>query len=112
MGVLAIQTMANGIILKSKTVTAMECLHYAMSQPVSVVITGIDSPKILDQAFEAVGTVQDLKKKDIEAILKKSKPEAMRGKYEPFKTSSIFDGTAQHLYWMGDEPYRLQNLMP
>lgn len=83
-----------------------------MSQPVSVVITGIDSPKILDQAFEAVGTVQDLKKKDIEAILKKSKPEAMRGKYEPFKTSSIFDGTAQHLYWMGDEPYRLQNLMP
>ncbi len=112
MGVLAMKSMANGIILKSKTATPIECLHYAMSQNVSVVITGIDSPKILDQAFEAVRTFQDIKKKDIDAILAKTKPEAMRGKYEPFKTSSIFDGTAQHLYWMGEEPKRLQNLMP
>lgn len=112
MGVLAMKTMANGIILKSKTVTAIECLHYAMSQNVSVVITGIDSPKILDQAFEAVRTFQEVKQKDIDAILAKSKPEAMRGKYEPFKTSSIFDGTAQHTYWLGEEPQRLQKLMP
>lgn len=112
MGVLAMKTIGNGIILKSKTVTAVECLHYAMSRPVSVVITGIDSPKILDQAFEAVRTFREIRKKDIDAVLEKTKPEAMRGKYEPFKTSSIFDGTAQHTYWMGEEPERLQKLMP
>ena len=112
MGILAMKSMANGIILKSKTATPIECLHFSMSQPVSVVICGIDSPKILDQAFEAVRTFQDIKKKDIDAILKKTKPEAMRGKYEPFKTSSIFDGTAQHPDWIGEEPKRIRDLMP
>lgn len=112
MGILAMKTMGNGIILKSKTATPIECLHYAMSQPVSVVICGIDSPKILDQAFEAVRTFQDVTEKDIDAILAKTKPEAMRGKYEPFKTSSIFDGTATHPDWIGKEPKRLRDLMP
>ena len=112
MGVLAMKTMANGIILRSKTVTAIECLHYAMSQPVSVVITGIDSLKILDQAFEAVATFQEIKKKDVDAILVKTKDAAKRGEYEPFKTSSIFDGTATNPDWIGEEPKRLQNLMP
>ncbi|MGC2237514.1 MAG: aldo/keto reductase [Pyrinomonadaceae bacterium] len=112
MGVLAMKTMANGIILKSKTVSAIDCLHYAMNMPTSVVITGIDSPKILDQAFEAVRTFQDVKKKDIDAILSKTKDAAKRGEFEPFKTSSIFDGTAENPDWIGKEPKRLQNLMP
>ena len=112
MGVLAMKTMGNGIILKSKTATPIECLHYAMSQPVSVVIAGIDSPKILDQAFEAVATFQDTKKKDVDAILAKTKDAAARGEWEPFKTSSIFDGTASNPDWIGEEPKRLQNLMP
>jgi predicted aldo/keto reductase-like oxidoreductase len=112
MGVLAMKTMGNGIILKSKTATPIECLHYAMSQPVSVVIAGIDSPKILDQAFEAVKTFQDIKKKDVDAILAKTKDAAARGEWEPFKTSSIFDGTANNPDWIGEEPKRLQNLMP
>ena len=112
MGILAMKTMGNGIILKSKTATPIECLHYAMSQPVSVVIAGIDSPKILDQAFEAVATFQDVKKKDVDAILAKTKEAAKRGEWEPFKTSSIFDGTASNPDWIGEEPKRLQNLMP
>ena len=29
-----------------------------------------------------------------------------------FKTSSIFDGTAQNPQWLGSEPQRLRNLMP
>ncbi len=112
MGVLAMKTMGNGIILKSKTATPIECLHFAMSQPVSVVIAGIDSLKILDQAFEAVRTFQDVTKKDIDAILAKTKDAAKRGEFEPFKTSSIFDGTAQNPDWIGEEPKRLLNLMP
>jgi hypothetical protein len=112
MGVLAMKSMANGIILKSKTATPIECLHYAMSQPVSVVITGIDNLKVLDQAFEAVRTFEDVKKKDIDAILAKTRDAARRGEFEPFKTSSIFDGTAENPAWIGKEPKRLQNLMP
>jgi aryl-alcohol dehydrogenase-like predicted oxidoreductase len=42
-----------GVLLKSKIVTPIECLHYALNLPTSVVITGIDSDEILEQAFEA-----------------------------------------------------------
>jgi aryl-alcohol dehydrogenase-like predicted oxidoreductase len=112
MGVLAMKSMGNGVILKSKTVTPIECLHYAMSRPVSVVIAGIDKPELLDQALEAVRTFRDLKKKDIDAILAKTEAAARLGRFEPFKTSSIFDGTAQNPDWIGEEPKRLQKLMP
>ena len=112
MGVLAMKTMGNGIILKSQTATPLECLHFAMSQPVSVVIAGIDNRRVLDQAFEAVRTFPEVKKKDLAAILAKTKDAARRGEFEPFKTSSIFDGTAENPDWTGKEPKRLQNLMP
>src|SRR3989475_1051775 len=49
-GVLGMKPLANGIILKSKTVSAADCLRYALNLPTSVVITGVDSMKILDQA--------------------------------------------------------------
>jgi aryl-alcohol dehydrogenase-like predicted oxidoreductase len=109
---LAMKTMANGIILKSKTVTAMECLHYALNLPVSVVITGIDSLKILDQAFEAVRTFKPLTTARRESILRKTKRAAAQGEYEPFKISSIFDATATNTSWLGDEPKRLTQLLP
>lgn len=110
-GVLAMKTMANGIILKSKTVTPIECLHYALNQPTSVVITGIDSPKILNQAFEAVKTFKPLTQKETAMLLAKTKEVAMQGKFEPFKTTSIFDSTVKNPEWLGDEPKRIQNLM-
>jgi len=110
-GVLAMKTMANGIILKSKTVTPIECLHFALSQPTSVVITGIDSPKILNQAFKAVKNFKPLTQKENAALLAKTKNAAMEGKFEPFKTTSIFDSTVKNPAWLGDEPKRIQNLM-
>src|SRR5438309_3133851 len=59
-GVLGMKPLASGLILKSQTVTATECLHYAMNLPTSTVITGIDSMEILKQALEAVRTFQPL----------------------------------------------------
>jgi aryl-alcohol dehydrogenase-like predicted oxidoreductase len=59
-GVLGMKSMANGIILKSGTVTAIECLHYALGLPTSVVITGIESMERLEQAFEAARTFRPM----------------------------------------------------
>src|SRR5882762_1427465 len=52
-GVLGMKPMGDGIILKSKTATPIECLHYSMNLPTSVVITGCDSLTILQQALDA-----------------------------------------------------------
>jgi aryl-alcohol dehydrogenase-like predicted oxidoreductase len=111
-GVLGMKSMANGILLKSKTVTPIECLHYAMNLPVSVVITGIDSLEILDQACEAVRMFHPLSEEEVRSLLSKTATAAARGDFEPFKTSSIFDGTARNPEWLGEEPQRLQQLMP
>ena len=111
-GVLGMKPMANGIILKSKTVSATECLHYALNLPTSVVITGVDSMEILDQACEAARSFRPLSDPELTALLSRTATAAAHGEFEPFKTSSIFDGTAQNPAWLGDEPQRLQQLMP
>jgi len=111
-GVLGMKCMANGILLKSNTVKPIECLHYALNLPTSVVITGIDSMQILDQAFEAVRTFQPMKPDEVESLLKKTVAAASSGEFEPFKTTSIFDGTAENPEWLGEEPERFQQLMP
>ncbi len=110
-GILGMKSMANGIILKSGTVTATECLRYALSLPTSVVITGMDSIEILEQAFKAL-SVAPLSEADRAALLEKTRKTATKGEFEPFKTSSIFDGTATNNKWLGEEPQRLQQLMP
>ncbi len=111
-GVLAMKTLANGSVMRSRTVTAIEALHYALNLPTSVVIAGVDSMKILDQAFEAVKTFKPFSPEQLETLLAKTAKAAAQGQFEPFKTSSIFDGTATNPDWLGKEPERLQALMP
>ena len=111
-GVLGMKSMANGILLKSGTATPMECLHYALNLPTSVVITGIDSMELLDQACEAAATFRPMSAEDVQALLARTAEAAADGGYEPFKTSSIFDGTAQHPEWLGEESQRVLDLKP
>jgi predicted aldo/keto reductase-like oxidoreductase len=111
-GVLGMKSLANGIILQSNTVTAIECLHYALNLPTSVVITGIDSLERLEQAFTAARTFRPMGEAQVQALLAKTAQAASRGEFELFKTTSIFDGTAQNPQWLGEEPRRVQQVMP
>lgn len=112
-GILAMKTMGDGVFLKSGApITPIECLHYAMNLPVSVVITGIDSEKILDQSFEAVRSFKPMGADEVAALAAKSKTFAAQGKYEFFKTTSHFDTTAKHADWLGDESELVLKLGP
>src|SRR5882672_9378320 len=111
-GILGMKSMANGILLKSNTVTPIECLHYALNLPTSVVITGIDSVEILEQAFAAVESFHPLSNDERDALLAKTHGAAAKGQFEPFKTSSIFDGTAENPQWLGEESAAIRELMP
>jgi len=107
---LAMKTMANGSIARSNTVTPIEALHYALNLPTSVVIAGIDSMEILDQAFEAVRTFKPWTEQELNAVLAKTERAAARGEFEPFKTSSVYDATALNPSFLGPEPEHLQAL--
>ncbi len=99
-GVLGMKPMGDGNLLRSGVVTPVECLHYALSLPTSVVITGCERMAILDQAIEAAKSFRPLTAAEVAALLAKTKDAAMTGEFEPFKTTPQFDGTAQNPQWM------------
>ena len=100
-GVLGMKSMGDPFILHSKTVTPIECLHYAMNLPTSTVITGIDSLKILNQALEAAHTFKPMSNEMVAALLARTATAASSGRFELFKTESRYDGTAHNPQWLG-----------
>jgi len=110
--VLGMKSMGDSVILKSKAITPIECLHYALNMPTSVVITGIDKPEILNQAFEATKSFNPMSEQQLAALLAKTAEVAKDGKYELFKTSSHFDSTAKHPEWLGGEAPGVKSLAP
>jgi len=103
-GVLGMKSMGDPFILDSKTVTPQECLNYALSLPTSVVITGIEKPEILEQAFTIAKNFKPMSQAAMTALLAKTKTAAMTGKFERFKTDNRFDGTAKNPKWLGGMP--------
>jgi predicted aldo/keto reductase-like oxidoreductase len=100
-GVLGMKSMAHGVILKSNTVTAVECLHYAMSLPTSVVINGCESLERLEQGLTAARTFSPLTQAALDSLRDRTAVAGHDGQYEPFKTSTQFDGTAHNPGWLG-----------
>ena len=100
-GVLGMKPLGDHFILESKTVTAIECLHYSMNLPTSVVITGCDSMPILQQALQAAGSFQPMDSSQVAAMLAKTSKAAEAGQFELYKTSHQFDGTYANPQWLG-----------
>jgi hypothetical protein len=93
--------MGDPFILNSKTVTAQECLGYAMSLPVSVTITGMDSMSILQQALDVAEGFEPLTPAERAALLAKTSTAAADGRSELYKVSAHFDSTMAHPEWLG-----------
>lgn len=100
MGVLGMKPLGGGVLLTSNTVRPVECLHYAMNLPVSCVITGCDSMGVLDQAIDAALSFKPLTAEAVGALLARTYEAGKAGEYEKFKTSKVFDGTANHPHWL------------
>lgn len=98
--VLGMKPLGSGQILDSKAVSAVECLHYAMSLPTSTVITGCDSMGVLEQAISAALTFRPMTQEAVARLLARTRPFATAGKYERFKTSTQYDGTHKHPEWL------------
>ncbi|TMI84316.1 MAG: aldo/keto reductase [Bacillati bacterium ANGP1] len=99
-GVLGMKPMGDHAILESRTVSAVECLHYAMNLPTSVVITGCDSMQVLDQALSAARRFRPMGSGDVQALLAKTARAAQRGAYELYKTTHNFDSTITNPHWL------------
>jgi len=100
-GVLGMKPMGDPFVLVSGTVTAVECLHYAMNLPTSVVITGCDSMPVLEQALHAAPSFRPLGDAAVAALLGRTSHSGRDGAYELYKTTHHFDSTYQNPEWLG-----------
>ena len=82
-----------------------------MNLPVSVVITGCESMENLEQAIAAARNFKPMSDEQVKELLAKTAKAASRGEYELFKTTSVYDGTASHPEWLGEEPPAVQRVI-
>jgi len=111
--VLGMKSFGDSVLLKSDApIQPLEYLHYSLNLPTSVVITGVENQRDLDQAFTAARTFQPMDKAKVAELLARSRPYALQGKYELFKTSATFDGTAKNSKWLGEDVASVKKLAP
>ena len=101
MGIIGMKTFGDHAILDTKALPPIDMLHYGFNLPISVVVTGIDKPEILDQALEAAISFKPLDAKQIAALLTKTRDLAKSGESELYKTTHFFDSTVQNPNWLG-----------
>jgi predicted aldo/keto reductase-like oxidoreductase len=99
--VLGMKCFGDHFILDSDTVKPIECLHYCLNLPIASQITGIDNRAVLDQALRAARTFSPMSAPEVASLLERTKPAAQQGKFELYKTSSHFDGTAHQPQVLG-----------
>ena len=91
-GVIAMKTLASGHVLRADVTTAQEALRYVWSQPVSTIVSGMDSDQLLDANAAAARKFSPMGSEAQAALLTRTKEAGLTGKFEPFKTAPNFDG--------------------
>ncbi len=91
-GPIAMKSMGGGHVLESGVVGPRQALRYAWSQPVATVVCGMTNREQLEQNVDAALNFKPLSKQEEAELLEKAKPAARDGAFEPFKTTSQFDG--------------------
>ncbi len=65
----------------------------------------------LEQALTAARTFNPMNDEQVKTLLSRTAQAASRGEFELFKTTSIYDGTATHPEWLGEEPPEVQRVI-
>ncbi|NOX64221.1 MAG: aldo/keto reductase [Chlorobi bacterium] len=73
LGIIAMKTIANGKIVEHKISTAKECLTYVWNLPVSVLVSGCDSPAQLLENITTAKSFKKLSKQEKESVLMRTK---------------------------------------
>jgi uncharacterized protein len=92
MGALGMKSFGGtAMAIKRGVVTPDELLRYAMSLPVAVTISGMDSLKILRQNLRVAQGFVPMSTAEMQALRARCAPLAADGRFEPYKASLQFD---------------------
>jgi hypothetical protein len=82
----------SGELIRHGVVTPVEALRYAMSLPVAVTISGMESADVLTQNLEVARGFHPLSAGEMQALRDRCRPDAADGRFELFKTTKKYDG--------------------
>jgi predicted aldo/keto reductase-like oxidoreductase len=83
----------NGSIVAKAGIPIEDALRYVLSLPISTLVSGIDSEKVLDQNLAIARGFKPLDDSERRSIEARTAKLAGDGRYELFKSSKVFDGT-------------------
>ena len=86
------KTLGSGHVLRANVVTAKDSLDYIWSQPVSTIVSGIDTEQVLKANAGMAKSFKPLGQTARSALLTRTKDKGLTGDFEPFKTPPNFDG--------------------
>ena len=82
----------NGSIVSQAGVAVEDALRYVLSLPISSLVSGIDSEKVLEQNLKIVREFKPMTAAERSAIEASTLKLAGDGRFELFKSSKMFDG--------------------
>ncbi|MCC7421914.1 MAG: aldo/keto reductase [Planctomycetaceae bacterium] len=82
----------NGSIVSKAGVPVSDAIRYVLSLPITSLVSGIDSEKVLDQNLKIVRDFHPMSDEERRRIEEKTRSMAGDGRYELFKSSKAFDG--------------------
>jgi predicted aldo/keto reductase-like oxidoreductase len=83
---------AGAVFVAQKVLTPEDAIRYALSQPVSTLVVGVDSMKVLEQDVKIAQNFKPMTADEQAALLAKVKAVAGDGRYEGFKSMQTYDG--------------------
>jgi predicted aldo/keto reductase-like oxidoreductase len=82
----------NGSIVAKAGVPVSDAIRYVLSLPITSLVSGIDSEKVLDQNLKIVRDFEPMSDEERRRVEEKTRSMAGDGRYELFKSSKTFDG--------------------
>jgi aryl-alcohol dehydrogenase-like predicted oxidoreductase len=82
----------DGRQVRQRVVSADEALRYAMSLPVATTISGIDSMRVLRQNLRVAAGFKPWSRRQMDALRKRMRNDAVDGRFELYKTTAAHDG--------------------
>jgi uncharacterized protein len=78
--------------LKAKVVTPEEALAYTLSLPIATLVSGIDTPTVLQQNLAVAQGFTPMSERQRQALLRRISASSKDGRFELYKTSAMFEG--------------------
>ncbi|HTG45979.1 MAG TPA: aldo/keto reductase, partial [Verrucomicrobiae bacterium] len=78
--------------VKRGVISAAEAIRYVLSLPISVLVSGIDSIKMLRENLKTASRFQPMSADEMQALRERVREVSADGRFELFKTSKYYDG--------------------